>query len=73
MLEWIMTAVLAMLIGAIVRTEMRCGRKNKEFLAHINEDINALHKQATTSYRARFGRDPTAPFVRLDDDNGVSS
>jgi hypothetical protein len=75
MTSWIITAVLAALIGWIIFVEVKYGRRSKEFLAKTNEEINALGRTATIAYRAKFGRDPPAPFIRVDekDDGKVSS
>lgn len=68
MLSWIITAALAVFFGWIIFVEVKCGRRSKEFLAKTNEEINTLGRNATRTYRAKFGRDPTAPFIRIDDD-----
>jgi hypothetical protein len=68
MTSWIITAVLALAIAWIIYTEMKCGRRSKSMLAKTNEDINTLRRNATVAYRARYGRDPTAPFALVDDD-----
>jgi hypothetical protein len=73
MTSWLITALLAVIIAWIIYTEVRCGRRSKAFLAKANEEINALGRSATIAYRAKYGRDPTAPFIRIDDSDKVSS
>lgn len=74
MTPWIITIVLAVLIGWIIFVEVKYGRRSKEFLAKTNEEINALGRTATMAYRAKFGRDPTVPFIRIDEkDSGKVS
>lgn len=73
MTSWIITGLLAVVIAWIIYTEVRCGRRSKAFLAKANEEINALGRSATIAYRAKFGRDPTAPFALVDDDTSKLS
>lgn len=74
MTPWLITIILAVVIAWIVYTEVKCGRRSKAFLAQANKEINALGRSATIAYRAKFGRDPTAPFIRVDEsDSGKVS
>lgn len=66
MTVWIVTAVLALIVARIVWLEVVCGRKSKEFLARTNEEIATITENAKRSYRAKFGRDPTSPFIRVE-------
>jgi len=69
MTPWLITAVLAVVIAWIVFTEVKCGRRSENFFIKTNAEIDALRRSAMIAYRAKFGRDPTAPFVRIDDGN----
>lgn len=71
--SWIITGVLVLFLARIVYLEVICGRKSKEFLRNANEQIHDLRRRATESYRAKFGRDPTAPFIKLDDSEANKS
>ena len=74
MTAWIITGTLAIIIAMIIYTEVKCGRRSKDFLVKANAEIDTLRHNAMRAYRARFGRDPTAPFVRVDDpDSGKVS
>lgn len=74
MTPWIITTLLAVLIGWIIFVEVKCGRRSMDFLAKTNEEINALGRNATIAYRAKFGRDPTVPFIRThENDTGKVS
>jgi hypothetical protein len=75
MTPWIITGLLAVIVAWIIYTEMKCGRKSKAFLAQANKEIDTLQRNATVAYRAKFGRDPTAPFgvPTVGDDPKVSS
>jgi cytochrome b len=66
MISWIITIALALLVARIVWTEVKCGRKFKTNLASTNEQIESIKKHATTTYRAKFGRDPTGAFETVD-------
>lgn len=67
MTPWIITAVLAGFIAWIIFVEVKYGRRSKAFFAKTNEEINALGRQATMAYRAKFGHDPTTPFICVDE------
>lgn len=58
MLFWIMTAVLAAVVGYIVRLEIKCGRRNDERLERTSAEIATITQRATLTYRAKFGEDP---------------
>lgn len=61
-MPWIITGVLAFVVGLIVLTEIRCGRRNKIFQAKIDPAINDLKDSVLMKYREKFGRDPTEQF-----------
>jgi len=62
-MSWIMTGVLAFVVGVIVWAEIRCGRRNKIFQAMIDPEIDTLKTNAISKYRERFGKDPTGPYL----------
>ena len=66
MIEWIFTGIFIITLASIVRTEIRHGRRTKDFLGEIGPEIDALNKRATARYRAKFGRDPSMA-VRTND------
>ena len=68
MTTWIITGVLALLVGLIVYAEIRCGRRTKHFLEAISPEIDALNSSVLRKYRAKYGKDPTlqVPVVDLD-------
>jgi len=70
MVIWISTAILALVIAAIVRTEVRCSRKAKAKQHDINGQINALAKTTFDRHRDIFGRDPTGTFPIFDATTG---
>lgn len=61
-MAWIATAILAFLVGMIVRAEVVCGRKRRDFFDTITPEIDALQSSARQKYRSRFGKDPTEQF-----------
>jgi hypothetical protein len=61
-MSWLITGVLALIVGLIVWTEMRCARRNRAFHAHFDPEVDALKDSVMTKYRERFGKDPTAQF-----------
>jgi hypothetical protein len=54
-----------MIVGLIVWTEVRCGRRNKVFHAQLDPEVNALKNSVMTKYRERFGKDPTEQFTTV--------
>lgn len=58
MVEWIFTGVFLVVLAAVIRTEIRCGRRTKDFLVTIGPEIEDLNRRAVAKYRARFGQDP---------------
>lgn len=66
-MSWLITIVLTLFIGRIIYVEVLCGRRSKAFLKKTTEEIQKIHAQATASYRAKFGRDPTGTFPLIDE------
>ena len=66
MISWIVTIALALAVARIVWVEVKCGRKFKVNLASTNEQIEAIKRSATETYRAKFGKDPTGTFPTVD-------
>ncbi len=62
MMAWIVTGVLALIVVRIVWLEILGGRRRSEKLARTNEEIATITRNATESYRAKFGKDPTGTF-----------
>ena len=69
-MSWIVTGVLALVVGLIVWTEIRCGRRNKTFHLKVDPEVDALKNSVTAKYRERFGKDPTAEFPLVEARNG---
>ena len=67
MTVWIFTGVLAIVVGFIVYKSFRDGRRTKDFLETITPEINRLRDRQIERYKARFGREPTGPFVLVDE------
>lgn len=67
--SWAITILLAVIIAWIIVTEVKYGRRSKDFLSKFNKETNELGRSATIAYRAKFGRDPTAPFILVDEDS----
>lgn len=65
-MSWLITGVLALIVGLIVWTEIRCARRNKVFHAQFDPEVDALKKSVLTKYRERFGKDPTEQFPVVD-------
>lgn len=63
---WISTILLILVLAAIVRTEIRCGRRSKTKLAETNSQIDALAKTTFERHREVFGRDPTGVYPIYD-------
>ena len=40
-------------------------RRNKVFQAQIDPEINALKDSVISKYRERFGKDPTGPYLTV--------
>lgn len=68
-MSWIITGVLALVVGLIVWTETRCARRNKVFHAQFDPEVDALKNSVLMKYRERFGKDPTAEFPLINDAN----
>lgn len=66
MVIWVSTVILALVIAAIIRTEVRCGRRAKAKQHDINGQINELAKTTFNRHRDIFGRDPTGTFPIFD-------
>jgi hypothetical protein len=71
MTSWIITVVLAAVVSWIIFVEIKCGRRNKKSLAKVNEEIDALGRNATRAYRTKFGRNPTKPFIPVNNNGSV--
>lgn len=65
-MSWIVTGVLALVVGLIVWTEIRCGRRNKVFHQRLDPEVDALKNSVTAKYRERFGKDPTDTFATIE-------
>ena len=72
MISWIVTGVLALAVLRIVWVEVKCGRKFKVNLATTNEQIESIKRNATETYRTKFGKDPTGTFPTVDMPNVAS-
>lgn len=68
MTVWFITLLLAVLVLFIIYAEVRHGRRSKDFLEAIGPEIDALNKSVRRKYRAKHGRDPTAPFTLMEPD-----
>lgn len=63
---WLSTVVLILVLAAIIRSEVRCGRKSKVVQHEVNQQINTLAKTTFERHREVFGRDPTGTFPVYD-------
>lgn len=59
---WISTVVLIVVLAAIVRAELRSGRRSRIKLAKTNQRIDDLAKTTFEQHRETFGRDATGTF-----------
>ena len=59
---WISTIVLVAVLAAIVRAEVRSGRRSRAKLAKTDEQINDLARVAFKRHREMFGKDATGTF-----------
>ncbi len=59
---WISTLVLIVVLAAIVRAELRSGRRSKIKLAKTNQQIDDLARTTFEQHREMFGRDATGTF-----------
>ena len=66
MTSWFVTVALALIVARIIWVEVKCGRKTKSALATTNAQIESIKRSATEKYRAKFGKDPTAPYPLVD-------
>jgi len=57
--SWIITGLLALIVGMVVYAEIRHGRRSKVVQRKIDHEIEVLHESVVTKYRAKFGREPT--------------
>lgn len=64
-MPWIITGVLALVVGLIVWAEIRCGRRYKVFQAKIDPEIDALKTSVVNKYREKFGKEPTEQFLTV--------
>lgn len=62
MTAWAFTIILAVIVALIVRAEIRCGRRSKDFMNTVMPEIDALKKSAVRKYQAKYGRAPTEPL-----------
>lgn len=72
MTTWIITGLLVAIIARVVYAEIRHGRRTKNFLEHISPEIEALNDSVTRKYRAKYGKDPTLQFPRIEVDGKKS-
>lgn len=63
---WISTATLILVLIALIRAEIRGGRKSKTVLRETNQQINELAKTTFNRFREKHGRDPTGTFPLTD-------
>jgi hypothetical protein len=59
---WISTVVLVVVLAAIVRAELRNGRRSKIKLARTDQQIDDLARTTFERHREMFGRDATGTF-----------
>lgn len=55
----IITCVLVIIVGMIIVSEMRCGRRNKAFHEQLDPQVTALTDRVVAKYREKYGKDPT--------------
>ena len=67
---WFFTIVLAIVIVAIIRAEIVCGRRSKNFIDNVMPEIDALKHSVIGKYKAKYGRTPTAPFETVKPSRG---
>lgn len=66
MAVWISTLVLIIVMTAIMRAELRSGRRNKIKLAKTTQQIDDLAKLTFDRHREMFGKDATGTFPLVD-------
>ncbi len=66
MTAWFFTFLLAVVIAIIVRAEIVCGRRSKDFIDNVMPEIDALKKSAIRKYQAKYGRAPTEPLPTVE-------
>lgn len=59
---WISTAVLVVVMVAIMRAELRNGRRSKIKQARTDQQIDDLARTTFERHREMFGRDATGTF-----------
>lgn len=59
---WVSTAALIIILAAIVRSEVRWGRRSKVTQHQVDQQIDDLAKTTFDRHRDVFGRDPTGVF-----------
>lgn len=59
---WISTVVLVVVLAAIMRAELRNGRRSKIKLARTDQQIDDLARTTFERHREMFGRDATGTF-----------
>lgn len=67
MTVWLFTLVLAIIVAFIAYKSFRHGRRTKDFLETITPEINRLRDRQIEKYKAKFGREPTGPFVLVNE------
>lgn len=63
---WISTLVMIVVLAAIVRAELRSGRRNKIKFAKTAQEIDNLAKRTYDRHREMFGKDATGSFPLTD-------
>lgn len=63
---WVSTLVLVVVLAAIVRAELRSGRRSKIKLEKTSQQINDLAKVTFDRHREMFGKDATGTFPLID-------
>jgi len=66
MAVWISTLVLVVVLTAIMRAELRSGRRSKIKLAKTTQQIDDLAKLTFDRHREMFGKDATGTFPLVD-------
>lgn len=63
---WISTLVLVVVLVAIMRAELRSGRRGKIKLAKTTQQIDDLAKVTFDRHREMFGKDATGAYPLMD-------
>jgi uncharacterized membrane-anchored protein YhcB (DUF1043 family) len=64
---WISTAVLVLVLIAIVFSEIRYGRRSKKLQRRVDEQIDELAQSTYSRHRDLFGKDPTGAYPLISD------